>query len=88
MPEDELRSGEALELVDASVKRLHACPPIPSTFPVFRIVERYRQTAAAREITVPPAYDQAHALAGRIEAAFEASPSPLATCHTTSATSR
>ncbi len=81
VPEDELRSGEALELVVASVKRLHACPPIPSTFPVFRIVERYRQTAAAREITVPPAYDPAHALAGRIEAAFEASPSPLATCH-------
>ena len=30
---------------------------------------------------VPAAYDDAHALAARIETAFEVSPSPLTTCH-------
>ena len=81
VPEEELRSGDALGLVVASVRLLHACPPIPSTFPVFRIVERYRETAAERGVTIPPAYDEAHALAGRIEAALAASPSPLTMCH-------
>ncbi|HEX7248029.1 MAG TPA: choline kinase family protein [Actinomycetota bacterium] len=81
VPVDELRSGDALELVVASVRRLHACPPIPSIFPVFRIVERYRETAAQRGVRVPAAYDDAQALASRIEAAFETSPSPLTTCH-------
>ena len=81
VPEEDLRSGDALELVVASVRLLHACPPIPSTFPVFRIVERYRETAASRGVAIPPVYDEAHALAGRIEAAFAASPSPLTMCH-------
>ena len=81
VPQAELSSGEALELVVASLRALHACPPIPSTFPVFRIVERYRETAAARGVAIPPAYDQAHALADRIEAAFASSPSPLTMCH-------
>ncbi len=81
VPEEELRTGDALELVVTSVRRLHACPPIPSTFPVFRIVERYRETAASRGVTSPPAYEDAHALADRIEAAFATSPSPLTTCH-------
>lgn len=76
VPEEELRTGDALELVVTSVRRLHACPPIPSTFPVFRIVERYRETAASRGVTSPPAYEDAHALADRIEAAFATSPSP------------
>lgn len=81
VPVAELRSGDALDLVVASVRLLHASSPIPSTFPVFRIVERYRDTAAERGVRVPPAYDDAHALAGRIEGSFAAAPSPLATCH-------
>ncbi len=81
VPEEELRVGDVLESVVASVRLLHSCPPIPSTFPVFRIVERYRGTAAERGVAVPPAYDAAHALADRIEAAFATSPSPLTTCH-------
>jgi thiamine kinase-like enzyme len=81
VPEEDLRAGEALDRVIASVRRLHACPPIPSTFPVFRIVERYRETADARGAAIPAAYDEARSLARRIETAFAASPSPLTTCH-------
>lgn len=81
IPQDELSTGDALELVVTSLRALHACPPIPSTFPVFRIVERYRETAAVRGVTIPPAYDDAHALADRIEATFATSPSPLTMCH-------
>jgi len=81
VPEEELCTGAALALVVTSLRALHACPPIPSSFPVFRIVERYRETAAARGTASPPAYDEASVLAGRIEAAFTAAPSPLTTCH-------
>jgi thiamine kinase-like enzyme len=81
IPEEELQQGDALGLVLASLRRLHACPPIPSTFPVFRIVEQYRDTARTRGIESPPAFDDAHALAARIEVAFEVAPSPLTTCH-------
>jgi thiamine kinase-like enzyme len=81
IPEEELRQGDALGLVVRSLRALHACPPIPSSFPVFRIVEAYFATASTRGVTVPDAYDQAHALADRIEAAFVSAPSPLTTCH-------
>jgi thiamine kinase-like enzyme len=32
-------------------------------------------------VAIPPAYDQAHALADRIEEAFLRAPAPLTTCH-------
>jgi thiamine kinase-like enzyme len=81
IPMEDLRDREVLGAVVTSLRRLHACPPIPSSFNPFRIVETYFATASTRGVTVPDAYDEAHAVADRIEAAFEASPSPLATCH-------
>jgi thiamine kinase-like enzyme len=81
IPQEELLQSEVLGLVVRSLRALHACPPIPSSFPVFRIVEAYFETASSRGVTVPDAYDTAHALADRIEAAFASSPSPLTTCH-------
>jgi thiamine kinase-like enzyme len=79
--EDDLRRSDVLELVVRSVRSIHAAPPIPSAFPVFRLVERYRDVAEERGVPIPPAYDRAHDLAGRIEAALDAHPRPLATCH-------
>ncbi|MEO8476106.1 MAG: phosphotransferase [Actinomycetota bacterium] len=81
IPMKDLRDERVLEHVVASIRRLHASPPIPSSFNPFRIVETYFATASSRGVTVPPEYDEAHAVADRIEAAFERSPSPLTTCH-------
>lgn len=81
IPEDDLQRDDVLELVVRSVRAIHAAPPIPSAFPVFRIVERYRNLAAERGVPIPAAYDRAHALAERIEGAFGANPMPEATCH-------
>ena len=64
-----------------SVRAIHGCPPIPSTFPVFRIVEDYRGIAEARGVTAPPAFDEIHALAGDIERAFAANPLLDRPCH-------
>jgi thiamine kinase-like enzyme len=81
IPVEDLRRDDVLELVVRAIRRFHACPPIPASFPVFRIVEQYREVAELRGVDAPPAYDDAHALADRIEAAFATTPSPLTTCH-------
>jgi thiamine kinase-like enzyme len=81
VPAADLRRGDVLGSVVRSVRRFHGCPPVPSSFNVFRIVEGYAETAEARGVTPPSAYTDAHAVAARVEAAFEVEPSPLTTCH-------
>jgi len=81
IPEERLGEPAVMDSVVRSIRAIHACPPIRATFPVFRIVERFRDTAAGRGVPIPPAYEDAHAVAERIEAAFSAAPMPTTTCH-------
>ncbi|MGH3114777.1 MAG: phosphotransferase, partial [Gaiellaceae bacterium] len=81
IPEAALQREAVLANVVRSIRAIHASPPIASTFPVFRIVERYRELAAERGITIPEAYDFARERAAQIERVFAASPMPAATCH-------
>jgi len=81
IPEEDLRREDVLAIVVRSVKAIHGCPPIPSTFPVFRIVEGYARIARDRGVVVPQTFDEAHEMADRIEAAFSKSPTPDTTCH-------
>ena len=79
--EEDLQREDVLGSVIRSVKAIHACPPIPSSFPVFRIVEDYRAIAAERGVSAPPAFDEIHAKAGDIEAAFAKQPLSERPCH-------
>jgi len=81
IPEEDLEREDALTAVVRSVKAIHGCPPIPSTFPVFRIVEEYREIAFARGVAAPPAFDEVHAKAEDIEAAFAKHPIAVRPCH-------
>jgi thiamine kinase-like enzyme len=81
IPEEDLQREEVLAHVVRSIHAIHASPPIPSSFPVFRIVERYRDLAAARGVAIPEAFGSAHERAAQIERALERSPAPVATCH-------
>jgi aminoglycoside phosphotransferase (APT) family kinase protein len=81
IPEERLGEPAVMRSVLSSIRAIHGCPMIRATFPVFRIVERFRDTAAERGVPIPPAYDAARAVAGRIEAAFSVAPMPLTTCH-------
>jgi thiamine kinase-like enzyme len=81
VPQEDLQRPDVVAAVVRSVRALHACGPIPSTFPVFRIVEDYAALAGARGVPLPPAYDQAHGLAARIESTFARAPMPTRTCH-------
>jgi len=81
IPENELGHEAVMRSVVASIRAIHGSRPIRATFPVFRIVEEFRDIAAERGVEVPAEYDDAHAVAGRIEGSFAAAPAPLTTCH-------
>jgi thiamine kinase-like enzyme len=63
---EDLREPVLLAEVAGRLHAVHSGPPLPSTFDSFRIVETYRETAAAHGATIPAAYDGALALAGRL----------------------
>jgi thiamine kinase-like enzyme len=75
-PED-VRAPENLAQVAKLLRRLHSCPALPTSFDVFRLVERQRELAA----TLPDSYDRIMALAGRIEAALTGPEHEHVPCH-------
>jgi thiamine kinase-like enzyme len=79
--EEDLRTERVLGAVVRSAKAIHACAPVPSTFPVFEIVTDYARIAREHGVRIPEAYDDAHAFAGWIKGAFDQAPMPLTTCH-------
>jgi thiamine kinase-like enzyme len=81
IPEDQLGDEAVMRSVVESIRAIHTSRPIRATFPVFRIVEGFRDVAAAHGVQVPADYEAAHAVAGRIEEAFAEAPAPLTTCH-------
>ena len=81
VPVEDLEREEIVGAVVRSVRAIHGCPPLPSTFPVFRIVEDYAALATGRGVDVPPAYAEAHDLAARIERAVGTAPMAVRPCH-------
>ena len=81
IPMADLQREEVLKKVVPSIRAIHDCPPIPSSFPVFRIVERYRDLAQEHGVPIPPVYERAHHLANRIHGSFTRNPMPSKTCH-------
>jgi thiamine kinase-like enzyme len=74
---EEVRSPEVLRQITRLLHRLHSCPALPTSFDVFRLVERQRDLAAA----LPESYERIQALAGRIEAALTGPEHEHVPCH-------
>jgi thiamine kinase-like enzyme len=74
---EEVRSPEVLRQVTRLLHRLHSCPALPTSFDVFRLVERQRDLAAA----LPESYDRIQVLAGRIEDALTGPEHEPVPCH-------
>ena len=74
IPEADLQREDGARVGRGFAPRVPVCPPISSEFPVFRLVESYRRIASDRGVKVPGAYDDAHEVAARIEASFDAAP--------------
>jgi thiamine kinase-like enzyme len=70
VPEEAMREPGPLELVVRSLRAFHRGPGIPASFSPFRIVERYRDTAVSRGVTVPPVVDALYDRAREIERAL------------------
>jgi thiamine kinase-like enzyme len=68
VPPDEIRQPEVLRETAALLRRVHDGPRIPGRFDAFRVVEAYRASAVAHGVEVPGDYDDAKAVADRIEA--------------------
>jgi thiamine kinase-like enzyme len=74
---EEVRAPENLVQVARLLRRLHDCPALPTSFDVFRLVERQRELA----VSLPESYDRVMALAGRIEAALTGPEHAHVPCH-------
>jgi thiamine kinase-like enzyme len=74
---EEVRSPEALTQIARLLARLHSCPALPTSFDVFRLVERQRELA----VGLPESYDRVMALAARIEAALTGPEHVHVPCH-------
>jgi thiamine kinase-like enzyme len=78
-PVEEMRRPETLREVAGLLRRMHEGPPFPARFDSFRVVEIYRETAAAHGVEPPPAYREAKLKADQIERRLGRR--PLAPCH-------
>jgi thiamine kinase-like enzyme len=69
IPPDEMRTPEAIARVVATLKPFHDGDSIPARFDAFRVVEAYARAATEHGVRIPPPYEHAAELAGRIERA-------------------
>ena len=76
VPPEELRTR--LDEIAASLRAIHAGPPLPVSFSPFERTARYERTARERGGTIPAAYPELRAKADAIEAAMPFVPVP---CH-------
>jgi thiamine kinase-like enzyme len=74
---EEVRLPGVLGQIAELLRRLHASAALPTSFSVFRLVERQRELAA----TVPSSYDDVLALARRIESALTGPEHEPVFCH-------
>ncbi|HEY7267677.1 MAG TPA: choline/ethanolamine kinase family protein [Solirubrobacterales bacterium] len=82
MTPEVLREREAMERVMETLRRVHdSGAELPIAFDSFRVVERYRETAASRGADIPEAFDEAHERAGQIEAALSGAEHDPVPCH-------
>ncbi len=78
IPPEEMRRPEGVVRTAEALRAFHEGRPILGRFDAFRVVEAYRDTAAARGVQAA-GFDRAQAIARRIEAVR--GPQPLRPCH-------
>jgi thiamine kinase-like enzyme len=79
VPPEEIRRPEVLGETAGLLRRVHEGPPFPARFDSFRVVEAYRSSALAHGVEVPAGYEEAKAVAARVEAVL--GPRPEVPCH-------
>jgi len=70
VPPEEISRPEVLREAAGLVRCVHEGPPFPARFDSFRVVEAYRASAVTHGVEVPAGYDEAKAVADKVEAAL------------------
>lgn len=81
LPPQELKQPENLHKVAAMLREIHALPPIPGKFIVFRVVEDYTQVARRYQVAFPDNFDWLLERMYEAEEAFKVDALPLMPCH-------
>lgn len=81
LPPEELKQPENLRKVAAMLKEIHALPPIPGKFIVFRVVEDYTKVAQRYGVAFPDNFDWLLERMYEAEKAFQVGALPLMPCH-------
>jgi thiamine kinase-like enzyme len=76
-----LREPATLAATGQALRTIHGCGRIGASFDAFRLVEDYAAATRSRGGEVPAAYERAHAVAARIEAAPALSGGATVLCH-------
>jgi thiamine kinase-like enzyme len=77
----DLRTEPLLGEVAALLRVVHDGPPIRGVFDWYQVPQDYAAAARANRVEVPAGYEEVMAIAGRVRAAFDASPEPVRPCH-------
>jgi thiamine kinase-like enzyme len=78
---DQIREPRRLAEVARGLRAFHGSSPLPTRFDAFRLGQSYRDETLARGGAVPAGFDEAMALAGRIEVALQHSEHAPVPCH-------
>jgi thiamine kinase-like enzyme len=79
IPPEEMRRPENLDRAARMLAAFHEGGPLEARFDSFRVVEAYRDEAAARGVQPPAAYEEASAVAAEVERLRAGA--PLVPCH-------
>jgi thiamine kinase-like enzyme len=81
IPTEEMGRPDVVEAIIPMLRTFHESGALPGSFDCFRVPEQSARHARERDVTIPPAFEQATERAREIEAAFAASPEPPIPCH-------
>ena len=82
MTAEDLREPATMKTVMGLLRSVHdSKADLPTSFDSFRVVEEYRETAAARGGEIPAAYEEAHERAREIESALSGPEHEPVPCH-------
>ena len=81
IPAEDFEEPLVLDQVAAMIRAFHTSGPLDHAFDGFAIPARHRSAAAARDVTIPDAYERVDAVVQEIATVFASSPDEPVPCH-------
>jgi thiamine kinase-like enzyme len=81
LPPEEITTKANLKQLAFILKKIHALPPVPGKFDVFRVVENYAETVRGYQVIFPTDFDWITTCASEAEGALSVHPYTPCSCH-------